>query len=111
MYDLERYAATINLMIARQGHQRSLGVDRIFVALGLVPNSAIVRDLVATDADGFITVNAFHQTSVPGLFATGDVSSSFTEQVLIAMGDGTRAAMVAYDYLLCERLVADVLER
>ena len=108
---IERDGAMITVTIAHGGHRRPLSVDRVFVALGLVPNSDVVRDLVATDAEGFIKVNAFHQTSVPGLFAAGDVSSIFSEQVLIAIGDGTRAAMSAYDYLLSERLVADVLER
>ncbi|HEY0736099.1 MAG TPA: NAD(P)/FAD-dependent oxidoreductase [Herpetosiphonaceae bacterium] len=108
---IERDDPMITVTIAQGRHLRPLSVDRVFVALGLVPNSDMVRDLVATDSDGFIKVNAFHQTSVPGLFAAGDVSSIFSEQVLIAIGDGTRAAMAAYDYLLSERLVADVLER
>lgn len=101
----------IIVTIAHDGHRRRLSVDRVFVALGLVPNSDMVRDLVATDSAGFIKVTAFHQTSVPGLFAAGDVSAIFSEQVLIAIGDGTRAAMAAYDYLVSEWLVADVLER
>lgn len=98
----------INVTVGRHGEQRELSVDRVFVALGLVPNSEIVRDLVETDASGFILVNAFHETSVSGLFAAGDVSSIFSEQVLIAIGDGARAAMNAYDYLLAQRLVPDV---
>ncbi|HEY0734818.1 MAG TPA: NAD(P)/FAD-dependent oxidoreductase [Herpetosiphonaceae bacterium] len=93
------------LIIERDGERAELAVDRAFVALGLVPNSAIVRDLVATNADGFILVNAYHETTRPGLFAAGDVSSTFSEQVLIAIGDGARAAMSAYDYLLARRLI------
>lgn len=108
---LESYGSLIQVTIARQGQMRPLSADRVFVALGLVPNSEIVRDLVATDADGFIKVNALYQTSAPGLFAAGDVSSIFSENVLIAIGDGAHAAMVAYDYLLAQRLVKDVLER
>lgn len=101
----------LTVMIAHHGHQRRLSVDRVFGALGLVPNSDSVRNLVATDSDGWIKVTAFHQTSVPGLFAAGDVSSIFSEQVLIVIGDGTRAATAAYDYRVAEWLVADVLER
>jgi pyruvate/2-oxoglutarate dehydrogenase complex dihydrolipoamide dehydrogenase (E3) component len=45
-------------------------------------------------------VDQCYATSVPGLFAAGDVTTTFGEQVLIAVGEGTRAAMSAYDYLL-----------
>lgn len=93
------------LIVEHDGQRAELGVDRVFVALGLVPNSEIVRNLVATNAEGFILVNAYHETTLPGLFAAGDVSSTFSEQVLIAIGDGARAAMSAYDYLLARRLI------
>jgi len=95
------------LMIVRDGRPRRIEVDRVFVALGVVPNSAIVRDIVETDTNGFILVNAYHETSLPGLYAAGDVSTMFTEQVLIAIGDGARAAMSAYDYLLAQWLIPD----
>ena len=62
------------------------------------------RNLVETDADGFIVVNPFHETSTPGVYAAGDVSTIYSEQVLTAIGDGARAAMSAYDYVLSERL-------
>ena len=93
------------LVVERDGELAELAVDRVFVALGLVPNSGIARDLAATNAEGFILVNAYHETTLPGLFAAGDVSSTFSEQVLIAIGDGARAAMSAYDYLLARRLI------
>ncbi len=98
----------IDVMVERQGQARTLSVQRVFVALGLIPNSAMVRSLVKTDANGFILVNRFHETSVPGLFAAGDVSSIFGEHVLTAIGDGARAAMTAYDYLLAQRVVGCV---
>jgi thioredoxin reductase len=55
---------------------------------------------VRTDQDGFIWVDERMATTVPGIFAAGDVTTSFGEQVLIAIGDGARAALSAYDYLL-----------
>ena len=85
---------------------RELPIDRVFVALGVVPNSHVVANLVETDADGFIVVNPFHETSTPGVYAAGDVSTIYSEQVLTAIGDGARAAMTAYDYVLTERLLA-----
>ncbi|HEX6290364.1 MAG TPA: NAD(P)/FAD-dependent oxidoreductase [Herpetosiphonaceae bacterium] len=99
-----------SVIVERDGVRSSLAVDRVFVALGLVPNSEIVRDLAATDPRGYILVNAYHETTLPGLFAAGDVSSTFSEQVLIAIGDGARAAMSAYDYVLAQRLFPDAQE-
>jgi len=90
--------------VAHQDQMRYIPVDRVFVALGLMPNSSIVSNIVETNADGFILVNAYHETSLPGLYAAGDVSTIFCEQVLSAIGDGARAAMTAYDYLLARWL-------
>jgi len=95
------------LVLERDAQPLRLGVDYAFVALGLTPNSALVRELVATDPEGFIVINAQHETSVPGVFAAGDVMTKFSEQVLVAIGDGARAAMTAYDYLIARRLVSN----
>ena len=93
------------LLVARNGQTRRISVDRAFVDFGLVPNSAIVQDLVDRDAEGFILVNDYHETTTPGVFAAGDVTTTPGEQVLTAIGDGTRAAMSAYDYLLARWLM------
>ncbi len=90
------------VVINRNGETRSLGVDAVFVDLGLQPNTQMVQGLGVTDAQGFIQVNDHNATSVPGLFAAGDVTTSFGEQVIIAMGEGARAALGAYDYVLAE---------
>ncbi|HEU4323657.1 MAG TPA: NAD(P)/FAD-dependent oxidoreductase [Roseiflexaceae bacterium] len=81
---------------------RHLEVDAVFVDLGLHPNSAAVRDLAHVDLSGFIHVDADGATSVPGLYAAGDVTDAIGEQILIAVGQGARAAVSAYDYLLNE---------
>jgi thioredoxin reductase len=88
------------LVLARDGATRQLAVDAVFVDLGLVPNSAMVRRIAQIDAEGFIWVDERNATTVPGLFAAGDVTTAFGEQILIAIGDGARAALSAYDYLL-----------
>lgn len=98
-----RGGSTIEQVVVSQGDQsRLLEVDAAFVDLGLQPNSEIVRQLVQTDRMGFIWVNERNATTLPGLFAAGDVTTSFGEQVLIAIGDGARAALSAYDYLLMQ---------
>lgn len=88
------------VVVTHGGQERRLQVDAAFVDLGLVPNSTSVRDIARTDDNGFIVVDQHNATSLPGLFAAGDVTTSFGEQVLIALGDGARAALSAYEYLL-----------
>lgn len=88
------------LMIERAGVQRRLAVDAAFVDLGLIPHSDIVKGLVQMDDHGFIWVDGHNCTSAPGIFAAGDVTTAFGEQAMIAAGDGARAALSAYDYLL-----------
>jgi thioredoxin reductase len=90
------------LVVTRDGAMRRLAVDAAFVDIGLVPNSSIVAALVETDGAGFIRVDQHTATSVPGIFAAGDVATTFGEQVLIAIGDGARAGLAAYDYLLAQ---------
>jgi len=83
-----------------EGNETDIPADGTFVEMGLVPNSAMVTDLVNVDEQGFIEVDCQNQTTVPGVFAAGDVTSIFAEQVLVAVGEGVKAALSAYDYLL-----------
>jgi thioredoxin reductase (NADPH) len=88
------------IVVAQGGRQLRLNVDAAFVDLGLRPNSELVRKIVQTNQDGFVWVDDRNATTMPGLFAAGDVTTSFGEQTLIAIGEGARAALSAYDYLL-----------
>lgn len=88
------------LVVTQDGTRRSLAVDAVFVDLGLRPNTSMVRHLVALDRDGFVRVDADGATNVSGLFAAGDATTVISENVLIAVGDGARAARSAYDYVL-----------
>lgn len=85
------------------GEERSLEVDAVFVELGLKPHSEIVSGLADIDAQGRVVVNCGTETTVAGLFAAGDVTHLPAEQVVIAIGEGAKAALAAYEYLLkCE---------
>ncbi len=84
----------------QQGQEVELEADGIFIELALVPNSQMVAQLVALDEQGRIKVDCYARTSVPGIFAAGDVTNTYAEQVLVAVGDGAKAALSAYDYLL-----------
>jgi alkyl hydroperoxide reductase subunit F len=74
--------------------------DGMFVEKALTPNTEMVRDLVGLDEQGRIVIDNACRTSVPGLFAAGDVTNSYAEQVLVAVGEGAKAALSAYEYLL-----------
>lgn len=96
--------AVEGLLLQRGDTLRRLDVDAVFVDHGLMPQSKMVQDLVQTDPDGFVWVDERNMTTQPGVFAAGDVCVAFGEQVLIAIGDGARAALSAYDYILARRL-------
>lgn len=92
------------LVVAKDGKQQEIQADGIFVELGLEPNSDIVAHLVELEADGRIKTDTYNRTSAPGIFAAGDVTNSYGEQVLIALGEGAKAALVAHEYLLSQPL-------
>ncbi len=85
---------------APDGTTSTLEADGTFIEMGLVPNSQMISDLVKTDEQGHIKINSHAATSVPGVFAAGDVTDIGGEQVLIAVGEGAKAALSAYEYLL-----------
>jgi len=82
-----------------EGQEKTLDTDGIFVELGLIPNVEMVKGLVNLDDQGRVIVDNRNRTSCPGLFAAGDVTNAFAEQVLIAVGEGAKAALSAYEYL------------
>jgi alkyl hydroperoxide reductase subunit F len=69
----------------------------VFVQIGLVPNSAVVKDLVDTNRMGEILVDGRCRTSVPGIYAAGDVTNVPYKQIVIAMGEGAKAALAAFE--------------
>jgi thioredoxin reductase (NADPH) len=88
------------LVIERDGELERLAVDIAFVDLGLHANSGLVRPLLELEPGRFIPIDERNATPVDGLFAAGDVTTAFGEQTLIAIGEGAKAALSAYDYLL-----------
>ncbi|MCK9555971.1 thioredoxin-disulfide reductase [bacterium] len=73
--------------------------DGVFVFIGQKPNSRFVRDMVKTDDEGYIAVNLQMETSVPGMFACGDIREKSYKQVAISTGDGATAALSAQKYI------------
>jgi len=94
----DQYARSIVIKMGTD--QEEIPTDAIFVEKRLIPNSRLVEGLVDLDPCGFINVDSRNRTSRPGLFAAGDVTTSSAFQVLMGLGDGEKAALSAYDYLL-----------
>ena len=79
---------------------KEIKVDGLFIEVGLTAGAKVAEGLGLTDANGRIVVNNKCATSRPGVFAAGDVTDVFIEQVLVAIGEGAKAALSAYEYLL-----------
>jgi NADH-dependent peroxiredoxin subunit F len=90
-------------LVGANGETRQLAVDGVFIQFSLLPNNELVRDLVELDHYGRIIVNQRCETSVPGLFAAGDVTNIDAEQVVVAVGEGGKAALSAWKYLATNR--------
>ena len=84
----------------KTGKLKEFEADGMFVEKALTANTGMVRELADLDGQGRVVVDNACRTSVPGLFAAGDVTNNYAEQVLIAVGEGAKAALSAYDYLL-----------
>jgi alkyl hydroperoxide reductase subunit F len=94
----DEYARKI--VIQGNGEKLELTADAFFVEIDLVPQSDIVADLVKRDGGGRIVIDARNRTSCEGVFAAGDVTDVISEQVLISIGEGAKAALSAYEFLL-----------
>jgi alkyl hydroperoxide reductase subunit F len=86
-------------LVGINGEVRNLPVEGIFVQFGLLPNNSAVRELVSLDHNGHILVDEQCATSVPGIFAAGDVTTVCAEQVVVSLGEGAKAALSAWQYL------------
>jgi len=83
--------------------------DGVFVFIGLLPNTDVVADLVTLDDRGFVVTDGMLTTSVPGVFAAGDVRQGSTKQAASAAGEGATAALAIRRYV--EPLAGGVPER
>ena len=81
------------------GELKEWDYDGVFVFIGMVPNSDLVKDQVEMDDFGFIITDKTLMTSMPGLYAAGDVRSDSTKQAASAAGEGATAALMIRDYL------------
>jgi alkyl hydroperoxide reductase subunit F len=82
------------------GEAHHVELEGIFVQIGLVPNTDWLKGVVELSPRGEIVVDAKGQTSVPGVFAAGDCTTVPYKQIIIAMGEGAKASLSAFDHLI-----------
>lgn len=87
------------IAVESQGKRRSLDVQGVFVEIGHSANSDLVSGLVQVNAQREIVVDNMCRTSAEGIFAAGDVTSVPHKQVVVAAGEGSKAALSAYEYV------------
>jgi len=76
---------------------QTVALDGVFVQIGLAPNSAPLKDLVKTNPHGEIIIDERGRTSTPGIYAAGDVTTVPFKQIVVAMGEGAKAALTAFE--------------
>ena len=82
------------------GESRHVALEGVFIQIGLVPNSDWLKGTLDLSKYGEIEINHHNATSLPGVFAAGDVTTIPYKQIVIAMGEGSNAALGAFDYLI-----------
>lgn len=94
----DEYAREV--VVSSAGGTQTIEADGFFVEPEPVPNADFLDGEVNRTAGGYITVDGTNMTNVPGLYAAGDVTGNGYEQILVSLGEGAKAALSAYRYLL-----------
>jgi len=90
----------IRVISRKTGVESDLAVTGVFVEIGLVPNTDFLDGFLALNKQGEVIVDCFCNTSRAGIFAAGDVTTVPEKQIIVAAGEGAKAALTAYKYLL-----------
>lgn len=97
----DKFVTGLRYKDVKTGEEKELSVDGVFVEIGSVPNSEMVKGLVELDKWGQVVIDSKHAiTSHPGIFAAGDITDDPYKQNNISAGDAVKAALAAYAYLL-----------
>lgn len=91
--------AVTGIKIKNENKEEILPLKGVFVEIGLIPNSEFIKD-VEKNKLGEIKVNSYNETSIPGVFAAGDVTDVPEKQIVIAAGEGSKAALTVFRYLI-----------
>jgi thioredoxin reductase (NADPH) len=85
------------------GEESTLAVTGVFIFIGFTPNTGMIKEHYEHDEQGYIQTDAHMMTSIPGLFAAGDLRVQLTRQITTAVGDATTAAIAVEKYLAAQR--------
>jgi alkyl hydroperoxide reductase subunit F len=85
--------------------EHTIELEGIFVQIGLLPNTDWLKGTIDLSKHGEVIVDAKGETSVPGVFAAGDCTTVPYKQIIIAMGEGAKASLGAFDYLIRSSVV------
>ena len=80
--------------------EKDLKIDGVFIEIGLSPKSGLVKDLVELNKMGEIIIDEYNMTSNKGIFAAGDVTAVKQKQIVVAIGEGAKAALGAFEYII-----------
>lgn len=97
--DGDLFVESLTIRDMKTQKEKVLPVKGIFVEIGLLPNSNVFEELLQLNKAGEIEVSCASQTSLPGVFAAGDVTNVPDKQIVIAAGEGAKAALEAHKYL------------
>ncbi len=81
----------------KSGQEKEIALDGVFVQIGLSANTKLVEELVPTNERGEIIIDASCRTQTPGIYAAGDCTTVPYKQIVIAMGEGAKAALSAFE--------------
>lgn len=90
----------LHIKNVKTNEKDTLDVDGVFIAVGIVPNTEIFRELVSCDQGGYIVAGEDGITSTPGIFAAGDIRTKQLRQIVTAVSDGANAVDSVQKYLL-----------
>ena len=90
---------TVKLKNVKTGNEEELKTDGVFIFIGHIPNTDLYEGQLELDENGYVQVDRFMQTSVPGVYAAGEVADSHFRQVITSAGMGAGAAMQAIHFL------------
>lgn len=96
----EKKVEAVVINDANMNNVKEIKIDGIFISIGLKPNSGFIKDLVEVNQLGEIIVDCNCRTNRDGIFAAGDVTTVPYKQIIIASGEGAKAALSANDFLL-----------
>ena len=96
------FAEGLKILNRNTNTVKEIKTDGIFVEIGTVANTSFVSDILDINTNSEIKIDSVNKTSVKGIFAAGDCTDVRYKQVIIAMGEGAKAALSAYEYLIKE---------